>query len=205
MGVAPLNEKRRRALTAPRSVPPPADHRVPKDTFHTVENQRSARWRPFTPARDWAKEEPALGQALWVDGERLRVSSSCAIPLSELRWRFSRSGGPGGQHANTSDTRVEVVFDVAASPSLGPRQRARLLERLGPEVRAVAGDERSQARNRAVALERLAARLRAGLRIDRTRRPTRPSAAAARRRLQAKRRRAEIKRLRRPPDEGEHG
>ena len=81
----------------------------------------------------------------------LRVTRSCSIPLAELSWRFSRSGGPGGQHANTADTRVEVRFDVAGSPSLGPRQRARLIERLGPEVRVVAADERSQARNRALA------------------------------------------------------
>ena len=81
-------------------------------------------------------------------GELLRVSRTCAVDVDELQWRFSRSGGPGGQHANTSDTRVEVRFDVASSASLGPRQRARLLERLGPEVRAVAADSRSQARNR---------------------------------------------------------
>jgi ribosome-associated protein len=145
----------------------------------------------------------SAGQAPGVDGERLRVSRSCAIRLSELRWRFSRSGGPGGQHANTADTRVEVVFDVAGSPSLGPRQRARLLERLGPEVRVVAADERSQARNRSLALERLAGRLAAALRVDRPRRPTGPTPAARRRRVEAKRRRAETKRRRRPvePDE----
>ena len=85
----------------------------------------------------------------------LVVSRTCRIPLSELEWRFSASGGPGGQHANTSNTRAEVRFDVAGSPSLGPRQRARLLERLGPVVRVVADDERSQARNRQLALDRL--------------------------------------------------
>ena len=83
------------------------------------------------------------------------MTSSCVIPLDEIEWQTSRSGGPGGQHANTSDTRVEVRFDVNASPSLGPRQRARLLERLGPVVRATASDSRSQARNREIALERL--------------------------------------------------
>ena len=83
----------------------------------------------------------------------------CVIRLDELEWRTTGSGGPGGQHANTSDTRVEVRFDVATSPSLGPRQRARLLERLGPVVRATASDTRSQARNRELALERLRARL----------------------------------------------
>src|SRR3990172_6815954 len=94
------------------------------------------------------------------------VGSSCRIDANELEWRTSRSGGPGGQHANTSDTRVEVVFDVAESPSLGPRQRARLLERLGPVVRATASDSRSQARNRELALERLRSRLADGLRVQ---------------------------------------
>ncbi len=127
------------------------------------------------------------------------VTRSLTIPAAELRWRFSRSGGPGGQHANTADTRAEVRFDVAGSPSLGPRQRARLLERLGPEVRVVADDERSQARNRALALERLAARLAGALRVEAPRRPTRPTRASRERRLDAKRRHAERKRLRRPP------
>jgi ribosome-associated protein len=130
----------------------------------------------------------------------LRVSGSCAIPLSELSWRFSRSGGPGGQHANTRDTRVEVRFDIAGSPSLGPRQRARLLERLGPEVRVVASDERSQARNRDLAVERLRSRLADALRVERPRRPTAPTAAARRRRVEAKRRRSEVKRMRARPE-----
>jgi len=133
----------------------------------------------------------------------LRVTSSCRIDTNELEWRTSRSGGPGGQHANTSDTRVEVVFDVAESPSLGPRQRARLLDRLGPVVRATASDSRSQARNRELALERLRSRLADGLRVQTPRRATRPSKGAKQRRLDAKHRRAEIKRRRgRPtPDE----
>jgi ribosome-associated protein len=137
-----------------------------------------------------------------ADERHLTVSRSCRIPLDELEWRFSASGGPGGQHANTSNTRAEVRFDVAGSPSLGPRQRARLLERLGPLVRVVASDERSQARNRDLALQRLAARLADGLRIDPVRRPTRPRPSAARERVAAKRRRSETKRLRaRPVDE----
>ena len=136
-----------------------------------------------------------------ADDDALTVSRSLRIPLAELRWRFSRSGGPGGQHANTSDTRAEVVFDVAGSPSLGPRQRARLLERLGPEVRVVVADERSQVRNRALALERLAARLADALHIETPRRPTRPTRASAERRVEAKRRRSDLKRLRRPPDD----
>jgi len=133
-------------------------------------------------------------------GEVLRVSGSLSIPLSELSWRFSRSGGPGGQHANTADTRVEVRFDIAASPSLGPRQRARLLERLGPEVRAVAADERSQARNRQLALARLADRLSDALRVRPARRPTRRTASSVERRLAGKRRQSERKAARRPPD-----
>lgn len=133
------------------------------------------------------------------EGDRLEVNPSCAIPLSELRWRTSRSGGPGGQHANTSDTRVEVIFDVANSPSLRPGERQRLLERHGGQVRAVAADERSQVRNRALALERLRTRLAAALVVAPTRRPTRPTLGAKRRRLEAKGRRAETKRLRQPP------
>jgi len=130
----------------------------------------------------------------------LRVSGSLRIPLAELEWRFSRSGGPGGQHANTSDTRVEVRFDVEASPTLGPRQRARLLEKLGPMVRVVASDERSQTRNRQLALERLATRVADALRVETPRRPTRPGKGAKERRLQAKRQQGERKRLRaRPP------
>ena len=134
--------------------------------------------------------------------EVLRVTPSLVIRLDELEWRFSGSGGPGGQHANTSNTRAEVRFDVAASPSLGPRQRARLLERLGEVVRVVASDERSQARNRELALERLRARLAEALRVERPRRPTAPTAASKRRRLESKRQRADLKRTRaRPPDE----
>ena len=129
----------------------------------------------------------------------LRISRSCQIPLDELEWRFSASGGPGGQHANRSNTRAEVRFDVAASPSLGPRQRARLLERLGSVVRVVAADERSQARNRDLALNRLQERLAEALRVERERRPTAPTLASRQRRIEAKRRRADVKRLRQPP------
>lgn len=137
-----------------------------------------------------------------VDGV-MRVSRSLAIPHAELEWRFTASGGPGGQHANTSNTRVEVRFDVLTSPSLGPRQRARLLEKLGPSVRVVAADERSQARNRQLALDRLAARLADALRVERERRPTAPTLGSQRRRVEAKRRRGERKRDRqRPYDEG---
>lgn len=134
----------------------------------------------------------------------LRVTRSLSIPVNELEWRFSGPGGPGGQHANTSNTRVEVRFDIAHSPSLSPKQRARLLDRLGPVVRVVASEERSQARNRQVALERLRSRLAEALQVRRPRRPTGPTAGSKERRLTAKRRRAETKRLRGGTDlEGE--
>ena len=129
----------------------------------------------------------------------LVVTRTCRIPLAELDWRFTPSGGPGGQHANRSNTRVEVRFDVAGSPSLGPVQRSRLLRRLGPTVRVVADDERSQLRNRERALARLRERLAEGLRVEPRRVPTAPTAGARRARVEAKRHRGEIKRLRRPP------
>lgn len=133
--------------------------------------------------------------------DELVVTRRCRIPLDELEWRFTASGGPGGQHANTANTRAEVRFDVAGSPSLGPRQRARLLAELGPAVRVVASDERSQARNRQLALDRLAARLADALHVERPRHPTEPSRGARERRLQAKRRRSDVKRSRTRPDE----
>jgi len=135
-----------------------------------------------------------------VVAEELRVSPTCRIPVEELEWRFSASGGPGGQHVNTSNTKAEVRFDIAASPSLGPGQRARLLERLGPVVRVVASDERSQARNRQLALERLRVRLADALHVEPPRRPTRPSRSAREKRMGAKRRRGDIKRGRGRPE-----
>jgi ribosome-associated protein len=132
------------------------------------------------------------------DDGRVRVTASLSIPMSELQFRFSPSGGPGGQHANKVNTRVELRFDVAGSPSLGPRQRARLLERVGPEVRVVADDERSQVRNRQLAVQRFRQRLVAALHVEKTRRPTRPSRGEKERRLAAKRRLSERKRNRRP-------
>jgi ribosome-associated protein len=126
----------------------------------------------------------------------LRVARCLVIPLDELTWRFTTSGGPGGQHANKTSTRAEVRFDIEASPSLGPRQRARLLERLGPSIRVTSGQERSQARNRELALQRLAARLDEGLRVERARVPTKPTAGAKRRRLEDKRRQSVRKRER---------
>lgn len=127
----------------------------------------------------------------------LRVTPTCVIRMDELDWRFSASGGPGGQHVNTANTRAEVRFDIAGSPSLGPRQRARLLERLGAEVRVVASDERSQLRNRELALERLRSRLAAALHVETPRRATKPTKAAKEKRLEQKRQRSETKRRRR--------
>ena len=136
--------------------------------------------------------------------EVLSVNRSLRIPLDELEWRFSASGGPGGQHANRSNTRVEVRFDVESSPSLGPRQRSRLLERLGPSVRVVVDAERSQLRNRGLALSRLAERLAGALRVDTPRTATRPTAGSRERRLAEKRHRSEQKQQRRrpPADDG---
>jgi ribosome-associated protein len=131
------------------------------------------------------------------------VTRSCRIPVDELEWRFTGSGGPGGQHANTSNTRAELRFDVAGSPSLGPRQRARLLDRLGPTVRVVASDERSQSRNRALALERFRQRLADALHIDAPRHATRPTRAAKQRRLDEKRQRGNLKRARQSPRDSE--
>ena len=128
--------------------------------------------------------------------DTLRVDGTCVIPLAEIDWRYDVSSGPGGQHANRSRTRVEASFDIAGSPSLTDGQRARLLARIGPVVRVAAGDERSQTRNRAVALDRLRRRLADGLHQDRPRRPTKPSRGAKERRLSSKRKRADLKRSR---------
>jgi ribosome-associated protein len=133
--------------------------------------------------------------------ESIRVHSRLAIPLDEIRLRTSRSSGPGGQHAQKTETRVEAIFDVDASATLSEAQKARVRAKVGPVVRAVAQDERSQSRNRELALERLAALLREGLRRERPRRLTAPTQAAKERRLDEKRARSRTKRLRRPPPE----
>ena len=135
-----------------------------------------------------------------MDGDSIRVTRSVVIPLSEIELRFSRSSGPGGQHAQKSETRVEAVFDVDASAALTDAQKRRVVNRAGPVLRAVAQDERSQLRNRELAVERLTAELREALRVPRRRVATKPSRAARERRLEEKRRRSELKRLRRPPD-----
>jgi ribosome-associated protein len=137
-----------------------------------------------------------------VDGDadgRLRITRSCTIASDELEWRFTASGGPGGQHANTSNTKVEVRFDIASSTSLGPRQRARLLERLGPVVRVTASERRSQHQNRELALERLQARLAAALHVEPKRFSTKPSRSSKKRRVDEKKRHGDIKRNRRRP------
>jgi ribosome-associated protein len=131
--------------------------------------------------------------------DSFRVTRSVTLPLSEIELRVSRSSGPGGQHANTSETRVEARFDVNASNTLSDAQKRRVISRVGPVVRAVAQDERSQARNRELALERLVERLRAALYVERRRVPTRPTAAAKARRLEQKKQRGELKRLRQDP------
>jgi len=133
--------------------------------------------------------------------ESIRVTRSVAVPLSEIELRTSRSSGPGGQHAQKSETRVEAVFDVETSNALTEAQKRRVIGKAGPVIRAIAQDERSQLRNRELAIERLTAALREALRVPRTRVPTKPSAASKERRLDEKRRRGQVKRLRRlPPD-----
>ena len=121
------------------------------------------------------------------------------MPLAEIELRTSRSSGPGGQHAQKSETRVEAVFDVEASTALSPAQKKRVLAKAGPVLRAVAQDERSQLRNKELAVERLTEAFREALRVPRQRRPTKPTAASKERRLEDKKRRSETKRLRRPP------
>jgi ribosome-associated protein len=131
--------------------------------------------------------------------EPMRISRDVAVPLREIALRTSRSSGPGGQHANVTESRVEAVFDVAAADSLNEAQKARIMARCGPVVRAVAQDARSQARNRELALERLRARLTHALEVPRARRKTKPTAASKARRVESKRRLSQRKRARRRP------
>ena len=136
--------------------------------------------------------------------ERLRITRTCVIDSDELEWRFTASGGPGGQHANTSNTRVELLFDIEGSPSLGPRQRGRLIEKVGPRVRVVASERRSQMQNRELAIQRLREKLAAALHVDPPRKATKPSRAAKRVRVEQKRRAGERKKTRRPPRADEY-
>jgi ribosome-associated protein len=134
-----------------------------------------------------------------MDGESIRVTRSVTLPLAEVEFRTSRSSGPGGQHAQKSETRVEAVFDVEGSAALTGTQKRRVIAKAGPVVRAVAQDERSQLRNRELATERLVAALRDALKVERRRVPTKPTRRSRERRLEEKRRRSHTKRLRRPP------
>jgi ribosome-associated protein len=131
--------------------------------------------------------------------DRLVVTDSVRIPRHELDIRFSPSGGPGGQHANKAATRAELTFDVETSSAFTDTQRARVVTKLGTVVRVVADDERSQLRNRALAEQRLADKLRGALHVPRNRRATRPTRGSQRRRMDAKKQRGEVKRYRRPP------
>ncbi len=143
------------------------------------------------------------GQGMNGDDARLRVSPTLVIVPSDLIWRVTTSGGPGGQHANVTRSRVELSFDVESSISLGPRQRARLIEKLGAVVRVSAGDTRSQARNREIALARMGERLAEALRQDAPRRATKPGVGAKRARVDDKRRRGDVKRGRGRPREAD--
>ncbi len=131
------------------------------------------------------------------------MTRAVTIPWREIVVRASRSSGPGGQHANVTASRIEAVFEVGRSEALTPEQRARVMGRAGPRVVAVAQDQRSQARNRELALERLAERLARALAVARPRTPTRPTRAARRRRVEGKQRRAAIKQARRRPENPE--
>ncbi len=136
-----------------------------------------------------------------AERDTVRVTRSVTLPLAEIRLRVSRSSGPGGQHANTAETRVEATFDVATSAALTDAQKHRVLAKAGPVLRAIAQDERSQARNRELAVERLVARLAEALRVERRRVPTRPTRGATEERLAAKKRRSAVKQLRRQRDD----
>jgi ribosome-associated protein len=135
----------------------------------------------------------------------LVVTRSVRIPRHELQVSFSPSGGPGGQHANRSHTRVELRLDVEASAAFGPVQRQRVLDRVGPEIRVVVDEQRSQTRNRTLAEQRLVERLREALHVDPPRRPTKPTRTSKERRLISKQRRSDIKQTRRKPGVSDPG
>jgi ribosome-associated protein len=132
-----------------------------------------------------------------TESESIRVTRSVVLPRSEIELRTSRSSGPGGQHAQKSETRVEALFDVEASSALSEAQKRRVVAKAGPVLRAIAQDERSQLRNKELATERVIESLREALRVPRRRVPTKPSAASRERRLEQKKRRSQVKRLRR--------
>lgn len=134
-----------------------------------------------------------------MEPDSIRVTRSVVLPFTEVELRFSRSSGPGGQHANTAETRVEAILDVEASSALTDAQKRRVLAKAGPTLRAIAQDERSQWRNRELAVERLVEQLRKALKVERRRVATKPTKASRERRLESKKRRAATKKLRRPP------
>jgi Protein chain release factor B len=134
-------------------------------------------------------------------GESIRVTRSVVLPLSDVEFRTSRSSGPGGQHAQKTETRVEAVLDVEQSRALTDVQKRRVVARAGPVLRAIAQDERSQIRNKELATERLVRQLQEALKIPRKRRPTKPSKAAVERQREAKKRRSQLKRSRRELDQ----
>ena len=134
-----------------------------------------------------------------LDAAYLRLNGSCRVAMHELVWRFSGSGGPGGQHANTSNTKVDLSFDIENSASLGPRQRERMTDRLGSVVRVTASDTRSQTRNRELALERMREKLQDALRVETPRRATKPSKTAKQARVDSKKIRSTTKQQRRRP------
>ena len=136
-----------------------------------------------------------------MEQDAIRVTRSVLLPLTEIELRFSRSSGPGGQHANTAETRVEAILDVEASSALTDVQKKRVVAKAGPTLRAVAQDERSQWRNRELAVERLVEQLREALKVQRRRIATKPTRASRERHLESKKRRSTTKQLRRrPPD-----
>ena len=135
----------------------------------------------------------------------LAVTRSVRVPRHELIVTYSTSGGPGGQHANRSHTRVEIRLDLETSTAFGPVQRQRVIDRLGPEIRVVVDDERSQLRNRALAEQRLVARLREALHVDPPRRPTKPTRSSQERRVSSKQRRGQLKQSRRRPGVSDPG
>jgi ribosome-associated protein len=134
-------------------------------------------------------------------GEAIRVTRSVTVPRREIELRFSRSSGPGGQHAQRTETRVEALFDVGASTALTERQRKRVMAKAGPVLRGIAQDERSQWQNRELATARVIDALRAALEVPRRRKQTKPTKVSQEQRLAGKRRRGEVKRLRKPPDD----
>jgi ribosome-associated protein len=135
-----------------------------------------------------------------MERDSIHVTRSVVLPIAEISYRTSRSSGPGGQHAQKSETRVEALFDVEASTALSDAQKRRVLAKAGPVLRAIAQDERSQLRNRQLATDRVVEQLRQALQVERKRTPTKPSRASVERRLDEKRRRGSVKRLRRPDD-----